>query len=123
MSAATGDFIIDCDPFALPMAAENPIFAEIETLLRPGSKPSLDVLEDTLTSGYAAALALEAERWRIERRIAEVAAKLSDLGGRGKTQELTRLARRLNTADTSLAELRGLLATLRARTDAARAAA
>jgi predicted component of type VI protein secretion system len=123
MLAEARDLIIDGDPFALPMPADNPIFAEIETLLSSDSTPSLDVLENTLTSGYAAALALEAERWRLERRIAEVAAKLSDMEGRGKTQELTRLARRLNTADADLAELRGLLATLRARTDAARAAA
>ena len=31
--------------------------------------PSLDTIESTLTDGYAAKLALEAERWRIERRL------------------------------------------------------
>ena len=40
--------------------------------------PSLDHLEHTLTDGYAGALALEAERWRIERRIADVAARLGE---------------------------------------------
>ena len=35
--------------------------------------PSLDTIEATLTNGYAAKLALEAERWRIERRLGEVA--------------------------------------------------
>ena len=37
------------------------------------SAPTLARLEDTLTEGYARALALEAERWRLERRIGEVA--------------------------------------------------
>ena len=33
--------------------------------------PSLDEIEDALTAGYANALALEAERLRIERKIAD----------------------------------------------------
>ena len=33
-----------------------------------GEPASLDVLERTLTDGYAYALALEAERWRLEQR-------------------------------------------------------
>ena len=75
------------------MADENPIFAEIDALLSERAKPGLDQLEDTLTSGYAAALALEAERWRIERRISEVAALLGD-GQRGGTKEIVKLAER-----------------------------
>jgi hypothetical protein len=105
------------------MPAENPIFVEIESLLSPRSKAPLDVLENTLTSGYATALALEAERWRLERRIAEVAARAGEAGTRGTTQELTRLARRLTSADAELARLRGVLASLRDRAAAVRAAA
>jgi hypothetical protein len=104
------------------MADENPIFAEIDALLTERAKPGLDQLEDTLTSGYAAALALEAERWRIERRISEVAALLGD-GQRGGTKEIVKLAERLNIADADLARLRGMLTTLRDRADAVRAAA
>ena len=40
--------------------------------------PTLDHIEHTLTAGYAQALALEAERWRLERKIADVAARLGD---------------------------------------------
>jgi hypothetical protein len=104
------------------MDEENPIFAEIEALLSERAKPGLDQLEDTLTSGYAAALALEAERWRIERRISEVAALLGE-GKRGGTKEIVKLAERLNVADSDLARLRGMLSTLRDRADAVRAAA
>jgi hypothetical protein len=104
------------------MDEENPIFAEIEGLLSERAKPGLDQLEDTLTSGYAAALALEAERWRIERRISEVAALLGE-GKRGGTKEIVKLAERLNVADSDLARLRGMLSTLRDRADAVRAVA
>ena len=104
------------------MAEENDIFAEIDALLSERAKPGLDQLEDTLTSGYAAALALEAERWRIERRISEVAALLGE-GKRGGTKEIVKLAERLNAADADLARLRGMLSTLRDRADAVRAAA
>jgi hypothetical protein len=104
------------------MAEETDIFTEIEALLSERAKPGLDQLEDTLTSGYAAALALEAERWRIERRISEVAALLGE-GKRGGTKEIVKLAERLNTADADLARLRGMLTTLRDRADAVRAAA
>src|SRR2546425_12443724 len=67
--------------------------------------PSLDDLEHTLTAGYARALALEAERWRLERKIAEVAAELGRQSGRGETGELTRLAGELSTADGDLGRL------------------
>jgi hypothetical protein len=98
------------------------ILRQIEALLEPGRTPVLEELEETLTSGYAAALALEAERWRIERGIAEAAATLGD-GESGTTQELARLGRRLRVAADDLAKLRSLLGTLRDRADAARAAA
>jgi post-segregation antitoxin (ccd killing protein) len=102
------------------MTVENPIFAEIAALLESAPDAGIDELEDTLTSGYAAALQLEAERWRIERRIAEVAGIVESAGG---TDELTRLARRLTAADHDLSRLRGLLGTLRDRADAVRTAA
>ena len=60
------------------MADEHPIFAEIDALLSEPAMPALDRLEDTLTSGYAAALALEAEHRRIERRISDVAVRLGN---------------------------------------------
>ena len=105
------------------MADKRPIFVEIETLLASGSKAPLEELEDTLTSGYAEALALEAERWRLERRIAEVAALVGEGRGRGKTRELANLAQRLTSTDTDLSKLRGMLGSLRERAEEARAAA
>lgn len=107
------------------MTDVNPIFAEIESLLDDTTPPGLDEIEDTLTSGYAAALALEAERWRIERRITEMAAELGGDADRELTraQEIVGLAQRLSGTDTDLTRLRGILESLRDRADAARAAA
>jgi hypothetical protein len=99
------------------------IHDEIQTLLKApptgDDAPSLDDLEHTLTAGYARALALEAERWRLERRIAKVAAALS---GSAETQhsELATLGKRLSAADGDLTRLRELLSSLRARTDEVR---
>ena len=96
---------------------------EIRTLLdapRVGENaPSIDAVEHTLTAGYARALALEAERWRLERRIAEVASKLSE---DPEHSELANLGKRLSTADGDLTQLRELLASLRARADEIRSA-
>jgi len=84
--------------------------------------PPLADLEETLTAGYARALALEAERWRIERRIGEVAAKLRHDRSETRTDEIANLAARLCDADDEISRLRGLLATLRTRTSAVRVA-
>lgn len=80
--------------------------AELLSLPESGAgAPTIEAVETTLTDGYAAALALDAERWRIERRLADTA----DPG------EQTRLSQRLETADGELAGLRSLLRTLHAR--------
>lgn len=63
-------------------------------------------VEHTLTSGYAHALGLEAERLRLERRLL-VAAAAGDSG------EVVALTRRMATTDVELAHLRSLLTTLR----------
>jgi hypothetical protein len=81
--------------------------------------PSLSRMEETLTTGYARALALEAERTRIERRLGEAAAELRE-GDRTQTEELAELADRLNDAAGELSGLRGLLNTLRVRASDAR---
>jgi hypothetical protein len=74
--------------------------------------PSLATVETTLTDGYAHALALEAERWRIERRLGEVArAAWRD----GNAHELAALSERLASADGELAKLRALLRSLHER--------
>ena len=89
--------------------------AQIEELLSADA-PTLARMEDTLTEGYAKALALEAERWRLERRIGEVAREgRTDVG-----EELRSLGTRLTHADGELAELRSLLGTLHERARAVR---
>ena len=84
--------------------------------------PTLDHIEDTLTAGYARALAIEAERWRLERKIADVAAKLGDEVTEEDATELAKLGQCLSDADGDLTRLRALLASLRVRADQVRAA-
>jgi hypothetical protein len=100
---------------------------QIEKLLEApttgAEAPSLARMEDTLTEGYAQALALEAERWRLERRLGEVARSVEGGDGSSFVEELTSLARRLTSADGELTRLRSLLGTLHERTRSARLAA
>jgi hypothetical protein len=91
---------------------------QIEELL-DAEAPPLARLEETLTEGYAQALALEAERWRLERRIGEVARE----GGDDAGDEIRSLGSRLSKTDGSLAELRTLLGALHERARTVRHAA
>src|SRR3954468_8842096 len=89
---------------------DDTMLRHIEELLGD-EEPTLARMEDTLTEGYAQALALEAERWRLERRIGEVAREgKPDVGGERRT-----LGSRLTVADGELTELRNLLGTLHER--------
>jgi hypothetical protein len=103
------------------------IHDDIRTLLESSptgdDAPSLDHIEHTLTAGYAGALALEAERWRLERKIADVAARLGDEVTDEDTSELAQLGQRLSTTDDDLNRLRVLLVSLRTRADQVRTAA
>ena len=83
-----------------------------ELLRRPekgADAPSLDSIESTLTDGYAQALALEAERMRIERRLGEVARDAGEVSAHSVAAELSELSERLDAADGELARLRSLL--------------
>src|SRR4051794_24497266 len=90
-----------------------PLRDEITDLLRMPEKgagaPSLDAIESTLTHGYADALALEAERSRIERRLGEVARDAGEVSAHSVAAELVALSKRLDRADGELSRLRGLL--------------
>lgn len=98
--------------------ARSAVLDEIARLLGapPGGEgaPSLEWIEHTLTDGYAHALALEAERDRLQHRIAELAADAAtDVGARDR--ELSTLSTRLRASDGELSRLRGILALLRVR--------
>jgi hypothetical protein len=99
---------------------------KIERLLRAPTSgddaPTVAHLEETLTDGYARALVLEAERWRLERRLGQAARELEQVGAAGVAEEMGTLARRLETTDGELARLRSLLGSLHTRTRSAREA-
>jgi hypothetical protein len=90
--------------------------------LERGDYPDQATLEDTLTDGYACALALDAECDRIERRLTEHAAELTSESGDEHARELSSLARLLAQRRTELDSLRDLLALLRAGVQEARVA-
>ena len=99
---------------------------QIATLLAAPPPPrgergrELSRVEQTLTDGYAQALALEAERSRLDRRIREAAAELED-GDAARASEICGLARRLANTDGDLVRLRTVLGALRARAQELRA--
>jgi len=91
---------------------------QIEHLLAD-AEPSLADVEETLTQGYAKALALEVERLRIERRLGEVVRTATA----DQAAEIRQLGTRLTSADGELHRLRTVLGTLRDRARVLRAAA
>jgi predicted nucleic acid-binding Zn-ribbon protein len=80
----------------------------------------LDTIERTLTDGYAYALSLEAEKWRLEKRINEVAQSLQRGDTATKARELAALAKRVEGSVDDLATLRSLLRDLRRHADEVR---
>src|SRR5580765_406549 len=103
------------------------VIDEIRDLLaapRPAvAKTFLERVDSTLTDGYAQALQLEGERWRIERRITEVVASLPADADRDHEPELVTLAKRLRTSNERIETLRALLTSLRERRSELRKAA
>ncbi|MDX6451545.1 MAG: hypothetical protein QOH16_1594 [Gaiellaceae bacterium] len=80
----------------------------------------LDTIERTLTDGYAQALSLEAEKWRLEKQITEVAQSLDHGDTAQKARELAALANRVERSVGDLLALRSVLADLRRHADAVR---
>jgi len=101
---------------------ENDIRALLDLPAAGAEAPTLADMQDILTAGYARSMALEAEQWRLQRSVAETAMRLADDPSELRTAELKRLARELKRVETSLMDIRGLVASLRARANAARAA-
>jgi hypothetical protein len=98
--------------------AALPMVEQIEDLLAD-AKPSLADVEETLTQGYAEALALEAQRLRIERRLGEVARNATA----DQAAEIRQLGARLTSTDGELHRLRAVLGALRDRARLLRSAA
>jgi len=80
----------------------------------------LDTIERTLTDGYAQALSLEAEKWRLEKRINEVAQTLQRGDTAKKAREIATLADRIESSVRALTTLRSRLADLRRHADVVR---
>jgi hypothetical protein len=90
-----------------------------ELLLAPapdddGVDDAVARIEQTLTEGYAHALALEARRWRLHREMNEAAVGLEP-GDRKRVHEVSTLADKLASTDADLTRLRELLEALRGR--------
>jgi hypothetical protein len=97
------------------------VLQKIQAMLTAKSR-DLDSIERTLTDGYAHALSLEAEKWRLERRLTQVAQGIEGGDTQAKTRELSSLAERLDGNQGELETLRGVLADLRRHADGLRIA-
>jgi hypothetical protein len=89
------------------------VLTEIRSLLDmpvDAKPPSRALVEHTLTSGYAYALDLEGKRLRIEGSLRA----LLRSERRPDPQEVAELSTRLEQADEELADVRAMLASLRA---------
>jgi tRNA C32,U32 (ribose-2'-O)-methylase TrmJ len=82
--------------------------------LNEGNGPSRERVEETLTEGYAAALALDGERLRLERRMDEVTAHVAQ-GSSARVKEMQKVLARLEVTEQHLADLRDLLTRLKGR--------
>ncbi len=120
---APGSILVRIDYKLRPAMIQEDILSLLDAPPTGDDAPSLDSIEHTLTSGYARALALEAERLRIERKLADVASRLADETTDEDASEVAQLGQRLSVADDDLTRLRGLLVSLRTRADEVRAAA
>lgn len=97
------------------MAANDPLLAEITALLADPDAPEDPArLERTLTDGYAHALSLEGERWRLEQRIDQLAA-VAEGGDAATRRELSALVRKLKRQNADIGALRADLGRLRER--------
>ncbi len=86
------------------------------------SSGDLEQIEHTLTDGYAYALSLEAEQWRLEKRTAELAQEIQHGDTAAKVAELGTLANRRDLTARELVTLRHHLTELRQHADSVRLA-
>jgi phage I-like protein len=98
------------------------LLAQISALIGAPAR-DLDTIERTLTDGYAHALTLEAEKWRLEKRIKEVAQTLQRGDTAKKAREIADLAQQVEGSVGDLTILRSSLADLRRHADDVRVGA
>ena len=89
------------DLLAVPEPADSSVF--------------VDRVDATLTAGYAHALQLEGERWRLQRRLGDVAAHSADAHPEARADEFADVSKKLQVTNEELGRLRVLLAALRDR--------
>jgi hypothetical protein len=95
------------------------VLTQITTLLKSPAR-DLEEIEHTLTDGYAHALALDAERLRLEKRMASVTQGIQRGDTAKKAHELAALVERLDGNAVDAEKLRALLADLRRHADGVR---
>ncbi len=108
MSTAGQTRIID--RMTVRPAHRSSLLADVRALAAAPA-PALDVVERTLTDGYACALELEAEHLRLRRRLQDEAAALG--GSTAGAASVSALARGIAEKESDLAELRDALEVLR----------
>src|SRR5262249_45275480 len=102
-----------CREYWAAMAKRDPLLEEISALLSVGeAEHDLVRLERTLTDGYARALALEAERRRLQKQIGALTATVSD-GDAASRRRLAALVRQVKRQEGDLGALRAQLGRLR----------
>src|SRR6476660_4382517 len=97
------------------------VLQKIQAILSTKSG-DLDSIERTLTDGYAHALSLEAEKWRLERRLTEAVQGIDEGDTVAKAREISSIAERIDGNQDELEHLRGVLADLRRHADGLRIA-
>jgi hypothetical protein len=103
-----------CEESAVEVPEMTNLLQEINALIdEPGTDRT--VVERALTDGYAHALELESQRWRLQRRVEELTLALGRGDAPTQTKELTRLAKQLDGNAGDLSRLRSVLAELRRR--------
>ena len=97
------------------MPLEDPLLAQIAALLAEANGPGDPAeLERTLTDGYARALALEAERWRLQQRLGKITAAVAR-GEIASRLELAAAVRHLDRQEDEIGALRQELGRLQQR--------
>jgi hypothetical protein len=92
------------------------LMAQIAALLAEvGGRDDPAQLERTLTDGYAQALALEAERWRLQQRIAKMTAALARGETTASRSELAAAVGLLESQEGEIGALRQELGRLQQR--------